>query len=128
MGTKKIKNAVGTTDKAAGKSGKKAKLPKRIAGVKVPKQLRGPGAALLEGINSPIGREMLGAGLAMVAAAAVARSKTGRDVTDTAAKGAAKGAAKAGEAASQDASQIVDAISAAATAVIKRVIDAKTKT
>ncbi len=57
---------------------KKTKIPKRIAGVKLPKELRKTGEAILEKANSPQGREMLAAGLTMAAAAAtaaVARSR-----------------------------------------------------
>ena len=57
---------------------KKTKIPKRIAGVKLPKELRRTGEAILEKANSPQGREMLAAGLTMAAAAAtaaVARSR-----------------------------------------------------
>ncbi|WP_375394754.1 hypothetical protein [uncultured Sphingomonas sp.] len=57
---------------------KKAKIPKRIAGVKLPRELRRTGEAILERANSPQGREMLAAGLTMAAAAAtaaVARSR-----------------------------------------------------
>ena len=57
---------------------KKTKIPKRIAGVKLPKELRKTGEAILERANSPQGREMLAAGLTMAAAAAtaaVARSR-----------------------------------------------------
>ena len=57
---------------------KKTKIPKRIAGVKLPKDLRRKGEAILEKANSPAGREMLAAGLTMAAAAAtaaVARSR-----------------------------------------------------
>ena len=57
---------------------KKTKIPKRIAGVKLPKELRKTGEAILEKANSPAGREMLAAGLTMAAAAAtaaVARSR-----------------------------------------------------
>ena len=57
---------------------KKAKIPKRIGGVKLPKELRKTGEAILDKANSPQGREMLAAGLTMAAAAAtaaVARSR-----------------------------------------------------
>lgn len=51
---------------------KTTKIPKRIAGVKLPKELRRVGNAVLEKANSPEGREMLAAGLTMAAAAATA--------------------------------------------------------
>ena len=66
---------------------KKAKIPKRIGGVKLPKELRKTGEAILDKANSPQGREMLAAGLTMAAAAAtaaVARSRA--NATQTAAE------------------------------------------
>ena len=53
-----------------GKKTKKAKLPKAVMGVKLPKEVREIGGALLEKAQSPQGREMLAAGLTMAAAAA----------------------------------------------------------
>ncbi|MES2056636.1 MAG: hypothetical protein V4564_11925 [Pseudomonadota bacterium] len=91
-------------DKSA-KTAKAAKLPKRIAGIKVPKELRKSGAALLEKANSPIGREVIAAGITAVVAAA-ARSRAGSKV---AAK-AADPTTRAAQAGAQDAREIVDAI------------------
>lgn len=51
---------------------KTTKIPKRIAGVKVPKDLRRAGNALIEKAQTPQGREMLTAGLAIAATAATA--------------------------------------------------------
>ena len=48
----------------------KLKIPKEIAGVRIPKELRKPANALLETVASPAGREMIAAGLTMAAAAA----------------------------------------------------------
>lgn len=67
-----------------GKKHKKAKLPKEVLGVKLPKEVREVGGALLEKANSPQGREMLAAGLTMAAAAATAALAKGR--TERAAK------------------------------------------
>ena len=61
-----------------GKKHKKAKLPKEVLGVKLPKEVREVGGALLEKANSPQGREMLAAGLTMAAAAATAALAKGR--------------------------------------------------
>ncbi|MGH6614982.1 hypothetical protein [Sphingomonas sp.] len=91
-------------DKSA-KAGKATKLPKQIAGIKVPKELRKSGAALLEKANSPVGREMIAAGIAAVVTAA-ARSRAGGKV---AAK-ATDATAKAAQAGAQDARDLVDAI------------------
>lgn len=49
------------------KHGKPAKLPKRIAGVKVPKELREPGGRLLAALTDPI---VIDAAAAALAAAA----------------------------------------------------------
>lgn len=51
---------------------KKGKVPKRIGGVKIPKELRRKGDALIDRANSPAGREMIAAGLSIAAAAASA--------------------------------------------------------
>jgi len=61
-----------------GKKTKKAKLPKEVMGVKLPKEVREIGGALLEKAQSPQGREMLAAGLTMAAAAATAAVAKGR--------------------------------------------------
>ncbi|WP_254603207.1 hypothetical protein [Sphingomonas bacterium] len=73
---------------------RKTKIPKRIAGVKLPKDLRKTGEAILERANSPQGREMLAAGLTMAAAAASAAV--------TRSRAAAEAQKPAGEAASGD--------------------------
>ncbi len=44
----------------------KMKIPKEIAGFKVPKDLRKKGDALIEKANSPEGRQAIASGLAMV--------------------------------------------------------------
>ncbi len=57
----------------AKKDGKKGKrIPKRIGGMKIPKELRQAGEALLDKANSPAGREIIASGLTMAAAAASA--------------------------------------------------------
>jgi hypothetical protein len=61
-----------------GKKTKKAKLPKEILGIKLPKEVREAGGALLEKAQSPQGREMLAAGLTMAAAAAATAMANGR--------------------------------------------------
>lgn len=66
MGDKKAKR--GKAD------GKTAKLPKRIGGVKLPKDLRKSANLLLETASNPVGRELLVSGaMAMVANAAARR-------------------------------------------------------
>jgi hypothetical protein len=68
-----------------------AKLPKRIAGVKVPKELRGPGGKLMEAVRNPLVMDLAAA--ALVAAAAGLREGRGarRDVGGAAGSGAARG-------------------------------------
>jgi hypothetical protein len=58
---------------------KKAKLPKRIGGVKLTKELRKAGGKLLETANSPLGRELIAAGLSMAAAAATTAARKERE-------------------------------------------------
>lgn len=91
----------------------KVKLPKRIAGIKVPKELRKQGEALLTKANSPEGRQAIASGLAMVAGVAAANA---------AKRPAAAPEPKASETprGSGDAQQVVDAIGAAAEAVMGR--------
>ena len=55
------------------------KLPKRIGGVKLTKELRKAGGKLLDKANSPLGRELIAAGLTMAAAAASTAAKRERD-------------------------------------------------
>ena len=50
----------------------KAKLPKRVGGVKLSKEIRKAGGKLLEKANSPLGRELIAAGLGLAATAAAA--------------------------------------------------------
>jgi hypothetical protein len=55
------------------KKGKKGfRIPKEIGGVKVPKEARRAGEALIEKVNTPAGRQALASGLAMAASAAAA--------------------------------------------------------
>lgn len=61
------------------KKGRPGKLPKRVAGVKIPKELRKTGEALLATAASTMGREMLTAGVAAILANAATRMQTPRD-------------------------------------------------
>jgi len=58
---------------------KTKKLPKRIGGVKLTKELRKAGGKLLEKANSPMGRELIAVGLSMAAAAASKAAKRERE-------------------------------------------------
>jgi hypothetical protein len=73
--------------------GASAKLPKRIAGVKVPKELREPGGRLLAAMNNPIvidaaaaalaaAATRLAAGMSKPAKAPGGRAATGETQTD----------------------------------------------
>ncbi|WP_404711429.1 hypothetical protein [Sphingomonas sp. MMS24-J13] len=67
---------------------KTMKLPKRIGGVKLTKELRKAGGRLLETANSPVGRELIAAGLSMAAAAATAAARKEREKRAAARAGA----------------------------------------
>ncbi|WP_287979360.1 hypothetical protein [Sphingomonas sp.] len=78
--------------KKAEKAGKanKTKLPKEVMGIRLPKDVREIGGAVLEKANTPQGREMLAAGLTMAAAAASAAVAKGRAKRDAAPSQAAQ--------------------------------------
>ena len=63
---------------------KKTKLPKEVMGIRLPKEVREFGGAVLEKAYPPQGREMLAAGLTMAAAAASAAVAKGRAKRDAA--------------------------------------------
>jgi hypothetical protein len=63
----------------AKKKSDKAKLPKRIGGVKLTKELRKAGGALLKKANTPVGRELIAVGLSMAAAAATKAARRERE-------------------------------------------------
>lgn len=87
------------------------KPPKSIGGIKLPKELRAAGGMLLEKANSPLGREVLAAGvtaLAAVAARAAPEAPAGRSADLPA-------SATSGEPA-MPARQVVDALGVAALA------------
>ena len=54
---------------------RKGKLPKRVAGVKIPKELRKGGDRLIAKANTPEGRAALAKGAAVVASAAAAMAQ-----------------------------------------------------
>lgn len=59
----------------ASKKGKKGKLPKEIAGIKIPKELRKTGEALIATANSPIARDLMMSGAAAMMATVAARMR-----------------------------------------------------
>lgn len=61
----------------AKKKDKKGKLPKEIAGIKIPKEFRKTGEALIATANSPAGRELLMSGAAAMVAAMATRMRAG---------------------------------------------------
>src|SRR3546814_14056378 len=67
----------------------KARLPKQVAGVKIPKKLRKKGGKLLAALDTSLGREVALAGL-LTAAAAIARRKSTAASLSSATDGAAR--------------------------------------
>lgn len=113
---------------------KKAKLPKEVMGVKLPKEVREIGGALLEKAQSPQGREMLAAGLTMAAAAATAAVAKGRAKREAAAEAPAAPAAPEtptpptppqGTQTQPDPQAIADAVGKAAEAMLGRLFGGK---
>ena len=104
---------------------KKAKIPKKIAGVKLPKEWRRTGEAILEKANSPAGREMLAAGLTMAAAAATAAVARSREKATTAPDADAQ-ANKAGTPGTTDPIAFATALGGMAEAALGKFFAAKT--
>lgn len=94
---------------------KNAKLPKKIAGVKISKKVRKSGNKLIAAANTPAGRELLAAGL-VAAGAALAKAQKARRSTE----GAAEPVKDAAERGAQMAGQIGAAVGAAANAALDR--------
>ena len=96
---------------------KNAKLPKKIAGVKIPKKLRKSGGKLLDVANTPAGRELLAAGLVAAGTAIAAKAQKAARRPDG--NGSAEHVDPA-ERGAQVAGQIGAAVSAAANAAFER--------
>lgn len=115
---------MGSKKQKKGKSGSDApRIPKRVAGVKLPKELRKSGNLLIETANSPIGREVLVSGLMAVIAGATAR----RAATPAASPNSApqqtvdaQPAIDPHDAGARAARQMIDLIGGAATAALTR--------
>ena len=106
----------------AKKKGKSPKLPKEILGIKLPKELREQGGAMLaKAAASPAAREMVAAGLTMAAAAATAAA-TRKRTPDPAATAAPPQPERPRPADSQ---AIADALGGAAEMVLGRLFGAK---
>lgn len=94
--------------KTGGGSKGTGKIPKTVAGVKIPKTLRDTGKAAVKLAQNPVARELLSAGLIAAAAAVTANTRArkavkqgGKDTADAlgeAATGAAQNASKLGTA------------------------------
>ena len=96
------------------------KLPKKIAGVKVPKKLRKSGNKLIEVANTPAGRELLAAGLiAAGAALAKAQKQKRHNAAEPAGDPAERGAEVAG--------QLGAAMGAAANAALDRLFGPRSR-
>ena len=99
-----------------GKATTKNKLPKKIAGVKIPKALRSSGGAVAQIAQNPVAREIFAAAL-VAAAAALASNKKVQRATGTAgetAKGLASDTA-------DTANRLGHAIAAAITSAAHRI-------
>ena len=92
---------------------KAPKLPKQIAGVKIPKELRKSGGALLAKVNTPAGRELLAAGL-VAAGTAIAN----RDGLRAAARKMAHDGEEAADGIRHRAGRFAEMMNAAATAAM----------
>ena len=102
--------------KKDGKKGKK--IPKKIGGMKIPKELRHAGEALLARANSPAGREIIASGLTMAAAAAAAAAMKQRAKAEA-------GPAKPGDPGTFDAQRVADRVGDVAEAMFDRLFGAK---
>lgn len=97
----------------------KVRIPKEIGGFAVPKDLRKAGDRLIEKVNTPQGREVMTAGLAMAATAAVAALERQKAKKAEAAK-PEPATAKAGDGEVQSPQAVADAIGQAAEMMIGR--------
>ncbi|MFT3977499.1 MAG: hypothetical protein QM688_10355 [Sphingomonas bacterium] len=92
----------------AKKDGKKKRIPKKIGDVKIPKELRQAGEALLDKANSPAGREIIATGLTIAAAAAATALRKDH-----------------GQEGKSDPQRMADAVSGMADAVLDRIFGGK---
>ena len=110
----------------AKKDRKGFRIPKEIGGVKIPKEARRAGEAILEKANSPEGRQMLASGIAMAATAAAAMAA--RQARGPAAAKPAPDAARPdrpGQGGTVDPHQVADAIGQAANAFMNKMFGAR---
>lgn len=112
------------------KKGKKRgfRIPKEIGGVKVPKEARRAGDALIEKASSPEGRQALASGLAMAAtfaAAAAARQSRQTGATGSACHPGANTRKERGSTPGIDPTRVADAFGEAANAFMNKVFSPK---
>ena len=93
---------------------KSFKIPKKIAGVKIPKRIRKSGRSLAGLLESPTGRDMAAAALTAMAGVLVGRNRQVRDATGDAGRTASQAAAGAGALVRDMAEAAVGAVSEAA--------------
>lgn len=106
------------------KKGKKNgfRIPKEIGGVKVPKEARRAGEALIDKASSPAGRQALATGLAVAASmAAAAAARQARPHGPAQPSGCNEGA----DCSRTDANRVADALSEAANTFMSRIFSAK---
>lgn len=101
----------------AKKTKAKFKMPKDIGGFKVPKDLRKTGEAIIEKANSPEGRQVIAAGLAMATTAAVAAMERQKAKKPAEPEPAAQ---KPGDPGTQSPQAVADAIGQAAEMMLGR--------
>ncbi|WEK43726.1 MAG: hypothetical protein P0Y64_02530 [Candidatus Sphingomonas colombiensis] len=105
----------------AKKDGKKGKrIPKKIGGMKIPKELRQAGEALLDKANSAAGREIIASGLTMAAAAAATAAMKHRVKAE-----ASTCRSKPGDPGIIDPQHVVDTVTEVADAVLDRIFGGK---
>lgn len=105
---------------------KKGKLPKRVAGVKIPKQWRKGGEALIAQAQSPEGRAAIAKGVSVVAGAAAAMAQAAAAKNPATAKQpAAETDQKPAQPGTGNPDALADAIGAAADAVLGRLFAKK---
>jgi len=111
-------------DAKADKPKSKTKIPKQIAGVKIPKTLRDSGKAAMKLAQNPVARELLSAGLVAAAAAVSANSRARKAAVDGG-REAADAVSGAATTASSSAAMIGAALVDAAGTAAERFLGAK---
>lgn len=106
----------------AKKDKKGFRIPKEIGGVKVPKEARRAGEALIEKARSPEGRQVLASGLAMAATAAAALAARQARAPTASEKPAPD---RPGQGGTVDPQQVADALGQAASAFMTKIFSPK---